>query len=259
MCPKVDPDDPDGFSELIGDLGAKARELMYRYHYELTNKFGPIERQLSMYDIFMAGVLRRSYALTRGFFDLIASRNFTAAAALVRLQVDNALRTAASAWTRDPEEFFHLLLEGKQINKMLADDGKRMTDRYLCDRLALEHPWISQLYLETSAFIHLSDKHFFAAIAAGGDTITSTVLSPMMSPAFRMARMAPPSLRLCASLFLPCSNLGFTQMKNNGTLSATGSDSSSKHHDSAIDASTTNRFNCGGPDRASRECSRHQD
>jgi hypothetical protein len=163
----MDPDATDGFPEVIDGLGVKARQLMYRHHHELSDKFRPVDGQLSHYDVFMAGVLRRSYALTRGFFDLIASRNFTAAAPLVRLQLDNALRTAASVWTRDAEEFFKTLREGKQINRMLADEGKPMTDRYLCNRLAHEHPWITQIYNETSAFVHLSDKHFLAAMVPG--------------------------------------------------------------------------------------------
>ncbi len=42
-----------------------------------------------------------------------------------------------------------------------------MTDRYLCNRFSSYEPWISELYKETSAFIHLSDKHMLAALAPG--------------------------------------------------------------------------------------------
>jgi hypothetical protein len=161
----MDQDATDGFPELIGKLTNNARQLLYRYHHELTDKFGPINGELAWNDVFMAGALRRSYGLTRGFLDLIGSRNFTAAAPLIRLQLDNSLRTAASVWALDPQEFFTGIAQGKQINKMQADDGKVMTDRYLCDRLAPFHPWISQLYKETSSFVHLSDKHMLAALA----------------------------------------------------------------------------------------------
>jgi hypothetical protein len=161
----MDPDATDGFPELISRFADSARQLLYRYHHELTDKFGPIDGELAWNDVFMAGALRRSYALTRGFCDLIASRNFTAAAPLIRLQLDNSLRIAASAWARDPKDFFTGIAEGKQINKMRSDDDKTMTDRYLCDRLAPYHPWISQLYKETSSFVHLSDKHMLAALA----------------------------------------------------------------------------------------------
>jgi len=161
----TDPDATDGFPELINKFTDSARQLLYRYHHELTDKFGPVNGELAWNDVFMAGALRRSYALTRGFLDLIASRNFTAAAPLIRLQLDNSLRTVASVWAGDPKEFFTGIAEGKRINKMRADDGKSMTDRYLCDRLAPYHPWILQLYKETSSFIHLSEKHLLAALA----------------------------------------------------------------------------------------------
>jgi hypothetical protein len=164
MTNQVANEPEDGFPELIRDLAASSRQLINRYHHELTDKFGPVDGELSMYDIYIAGALRRSYALTRGFFDLIGSRNFTASTPLIRLQLDNALRTAASAWCEDPQRFLDGLVEGTPIRRMKASDGEKMTDRYLCDRLAMHHPWVKQLYEETSAFVHLSDKHMFAVL-----------------------------------------------------------------------------------------------
>jgi len=179
----MDPEATDGFPELVDRLCSTSRQLMYRFHSELADKFGPVSGELSYYDVYMAGVLRRSYGLTRGFFDLVESRNFSAATPLIRLQVDNALRTAASVWTRDPKEFFSLLRQGKPVNKMRSGDGKPMTDRYLCERLSLEHPWIRSLYEETSAFVHLSDKHFAAALLAGGGYENFTCMLAQPEPA----------------------------------------------------------------------------
>jgi hypothetical protein len=153
--------------DLIRETATKSSELLCRFHRELTEKLGPINGELSPYDVFFAGALRRSYALTRGFFTLILSLNFSAAAPLIRLQLDNVLRTAASAWVKDPMDFFDGLIAGKSINKFISSDGKPMTDKYLCNRMATYEPWISSLYEETSAFIHLSDKHLHAALAPG--------------------------------------------------------------------------------------------
>jgi hypothetical protein len=48
-------------------------------------------------DMYIIAAMKRSLCLLRGFADLVESRNYVAAAPLVRLQMDNALRVAALA------------------------------------------------------------------------------------------------------------------------------------------------------------------
>jgi hypothetical protein len=56
------------------------------------------------------------------------------------------------------------VLEGNQINKQKDQSGNLMTDAYLIRKLSNENPWIGRVYIETSGWIHLSDKHFFNCI-----------------------------------------------------------------------------------------------
>ena len=60
MTNRIANEPEDGFPELIRNLASSSRQLMNRYHHELTDKFGPVEGELYMYDIYIAGALRRS-------------------------------------------------------------------------------------------------------------------------------------------------------------------------------------------------------
>jgi hypothetical protein len=40
-------------------------------------------------------------------------------------------------------------------------EGKKMTDRYLVDKMSIEHPWMQKVYETTSGYVHLSNTHIF--------------------------------------------------------------------------------------------------
>ncbi|HXH92463.1 MAG TPA: hypothetical protein VNN25_12850 [Thermoanaerobaculia bacterium] len=147
------------------DFATKSKQLLSRFHHEIGKKFPRPGAQLAYVDLFFAGALRRSYALCRAFFDLILVENFTAAAPLIRLQLDTYLRTRAVSLVSDPQRFFEAIVTGTQLNHIKDSAGKRLTDTYLCERLGEGQPWVRELYRETSAFVHFSDKHALASLA----------------------------------------------------------------------------------------------
>ncbi len=114
-------------------------------------------------DLVMLAALKRSLSLTRGFCDLMESGNFVCAAALIRLQLDNVLRAAAPGWAEDQDALSVGVLRGKRISQFKGRDGEPLTDRKLVDRRAATDPWVSDVYRETSGFVHLSWKHIFSA------------------------------------------------------------------------------------------------
>jgi hypothetical protein len=137
-------------------------------HYEVGKALFQLpSKNIYTLDFFFVGVLNRSFCLLRGFCDLIETANFVTAAPLIRLQMDNCLRAAAVDWVEDPHVFSSEVLGGKQIRKIKDRAGKFMTDNYLLDRLAKDHPWIRDVYKETSGFIHFSEKHIFNALTIG--------------------------------------------------------------------------------------------
>jgi len=110
-------------------------------------------------DIVAQAVLHRSMGLVRGFCDAVRSENYLCAAPLVRLQLDNLLRFYALFIVHDPHETAFRISAGTPLTKQVDRDGRRMTDQHLVRKLSTELPWVSNVYRETSGFVHLSEKH----------------------------------------------------------------------------------------------------
>ena len=124
---------------------------------------------LSHADFFVVGAVRRTLAQARGFRDLIGARNFPCAAAILRLQMDTAMRVNALALVGDPDAACKAVLDGEQFNRLTDGSGRKMSDAYLRGRLAEGHPWINPVYERTSDFVHLSGRHFEVSIARTDD------------------------------------------------------------------------------------------
>lgn len=120
-------------------------------------------------DFLAVAVLNRSLCLLSGFAVLIEARNLVAAGPFVRLQLDNGLRFYASSLVDSADDFTMKVLEGVPIRNLTDKQGKKLTDRYLVDTLALQQPWITSVYAETSGYVHFSEKHIFNSLRLKGD------------------------------------------------------------------------------------------
>jgi hypothetical protein len=114
---------------------------------------------------YAAGILKRTLSQSSAFRMLIEAKNFQSAAGLLRMQIDSAMRMHALALVSDAQVFLDAWLAGEPINKLKAADGEQLRDHYLLKKLAEDHPWVKDVYHETSGFIHFSGKHFFTSIA----------------------------------------------------------------------------------------------
>jgi len=124
-------------------------------------------------DFFVMGALKRSCAQSKGFRELISSQNFQCAAAILRCQIDTAMRVNALRLVADRDAMCSALLAGERFNALKDDTGKKMTDAYLREKLAEHHPWVNEVYRQTSDFVHLSGRHFYTSILSmDGETRT---------------------------------------------------------------------------------------
>jgi hypothetical protein len=110
-------------------------------------------------DFYISGIISRSLSLIYGFETLILSRNFVAAAHLVRPHLDNFLRLNAVWLTKDPHDFAFKVWKGEQVGNLKDRDGNLMKDWYLKDKATEHYPWMKNVYDETSGFVHFSNKH----------------------------------------------------------------------------------------------------
>jgi hypothetical protein len=122
-----------------------------------SGKFYPI-------DFLSNAVINRSLKLIFGFTTLLKDENFIAASHLVRCHLDNIIRFSASWIVNDPHDFATKVIDGIQIDSLKDKNGKLMKDWYLRNLLNEEYPWITNVYEQSSGYIHFSNKHIYNSI-----------------------------------------------------------------------------------------------
>ena len=68
------------------------------------------------------------------------TRNLICAGALLRLQLDTALRFYAAFRVEKPHDFALAVLDGKRVRDLKDLDGQKMTDDYLVRKLGASFP-----------------------------------------------------------------------------------------------------------------------
>ncbi|RPJ83860.1 MAG: hypothetical protein EHM18_12980 [Acidobacteria bacterium] len=134
-------------------------------HIELGKQmFAAFGGALYGMDLLAAGALNRSKAHIAGFRQMVGAKNLICAGALLRLQLDTALRFHAAFLVEQPHDFALAVLGGKQVRDLKDRDGERMTDAYLVKKLGQEFDWVPRVYERTSGYVHFSATHLMSAM-----------------------------------------------------------------------------------------------
>lgn len=141
----------------IAELESKEKQLIEVAVKLNSGKFYPL-------DFLSNAVINRSLKLIFGFTTLIKDDNFIAASHLVRCHLDNIIRFSASWIVADPHDFAVKVIDGVQIDSLKDKKGQLMKDWYLRNLLNEEYPWITNVYKQSSGYIHFSTKHIFSSI-----------------------------------------------------------------------------------------------
>ena len=115
-------------------------------------------------DMIIIGIVKRCLSISTALEQLVLSWNMTCARAVLRMQLDTALRFSGFWLSDDPQGMARKVISGKQINKMRDRDGQRMTDFYLAKKLGEHFEWVPRVYKYTSSYIHFSERHLFDPI-----------------------------------------------------------------------------------------------
>jgi hypothetical protein len=149
-------------------------------------------------DLFIISLIDKSLRLVDGFKSMIEQRNLTCAGILLRIQIDNCLRTYAFLAAADHQEVIDSMLgRSVQLNRLKAKDGKKMTDQYLREQLEKVDKRFGTVYKEASGYIHHSKKAFYMiASAATGPNSMELDIGHALSPKYDVP------LKECAEAFL---------------------------------------------------------
>ena len=126
---------------------------------------GIIGKTLTIEDLFFCSSLDRCLRLIDGIIFMLKERNLTCAGALLRLQMDNCMRTYAAYIAEDRSNFFKCILDGSKINKQKDIAGNLMTDGYLKKAISYYDRNFERVYNQASGFIHLSEKAFYQTVS----------------------------------------------------------------------------------------------
>jgi hypothetical protein len=130
---------------------------------------GIIGQTLIREDLFFCAALDRSVQLSEGFIVLLQERNLSCAGALLRLQMDNCMRTYAAFIAADKDAVIDCIIHGRKISDQLDTDGKKMTDANLTKKMAAFNASFPNVYDQASGYVHFSDMAFYQTVVSIND------------------------------------------------------------------------------------------
>lgn len=125
---------------------------------------GIIGQSLLKEDFFFCATADRCMQLIDGFSVMLSARNMTCVGALLRLQLDNCMRTYAAFVAENKEDVVDCLIYGKRIDKLKSRNGDLLKDCYLKAELEKYDPQFAVVYDNASGYIHLSDRAFYQTV-----------------------------------------------------------------------------------------------
>ena len=131
---------------------------------------GIIGQTLIKEDLFFCAALDRSVQLSEGFIVLLQERNLSCAGALLRLQMDNCMRTYAAFIAADKDAVIDCIIHGRKIRDQVDVDGKKMTDANLKKKMAAFNASFPAVYDQASGYVHFSDMAFYQTVVSIDDS-----------------------------------------------------------------------------------------
>lgn len=115
-------------------------------------------------DLFFCASVDRCIRLIDGLIPMLKDRNLTCVGVLLRMQMDNCMRTYAAFIAEDRNAVIRCILDGTPIKSLKDAKGNKMLDGYLKDEVAKIDPIFSEVYNNASGYVHLSEKAFYQTV-----------------------------------------------------------------------------------------------
>lgn len=126
---------------------------------------GIIGETLTTDDLFFCASTDRCMRLIDGFIPMLQDRNLTCVGVLLRMQMDNCMRTYAAFIAKKRTEVINAVIDGEHINKLKDVDGEKMTDGHLKDKITEKlDSQFATVYDNASGYVHLSEKAFYQTV-----------------------------------------------------------------------------------------------
>lgn len=120
---------------------------------------GPLGAAIPDIEWYALAAIKKTASLSHAFCTLVRAKNTLAAAALVRLQLDTAMRMFGLTQVEDIETAGTWLMNDNSYRKLKARTGEALSDAFLHRTLDERYPGLSEAYEAASAYVHLSGQH----------------------------------------------------------------------------------------------------
>ncbi|MDH7786361.1 hypothetical protein QBD01_002382 [Ochrobactrum sp. 19YEA23] len=141
-------------AQIIADI-----DYVVQANKEFAVQFMSPNRPFWTTTLFLLASLQRIEANAAGFIAMVECRNYTIMSAILRMQIDTAMRVNGLLLMSNHEDGIRRILDGEKFNKLRCRSGKKLLDGYLVEKLSESHPWVKLVYERTSGMVHLSGTH----------------------------------------------------------------------------------------------------
>lgn len=121
--------------------------------------YAPVGSFLEPVEWYSLAAVTKSTSNAHAFCSLVEQRNTIAASAIVRMQIEAAMRMFGLTLVSDVEAAGAHLMGGKKYGHLKTADGTKLSDKVLHERLSVEYEWVSEAYEDASAFVHLDGEN----------------------------------------------------------------------------------------------------
>ncbi len=150
--------------EYIIQLSPRLEALRKMRDQAVSITKGIIGQTFLLEDLFFLSSADRCIRLIDGLLPMLVARNLTCAGVLLRMQMDNCLRTYAAFIAEDKNEVIQCIIDGNPIKKLKDKNGNKMLDGYLKDEITKIDSKFGMVYDKASGFVHLSEKAFYQTV-----------------------------------------------------------------------------------------------
>ncbi|RYG87692.1 MAG: hypothetical protein EON59_06725, partial [Alphaproteobacteria bacterium] len=148
----------DDLPDLAGRLD-RIRAMAREIERLPDETYSPVGSFLEPVEWYSLAAVTKSTSNAHAFCLLVESRNTIAAAAIVRMQIEAAMRMFGLTLVPDIEAAGAHLMAGRKYGQLKSRDSVKLADKVLHEALSLQYEWVTKAYEDTSAFVHLDGEN----------------------------------------------------------------------------------------------------
>jgi len=145
---------------------ARVRAMALEIERLPDNTYAPLGSSLADVEWFSLAAVTKSTSNAHAFELMVTSKNTIAAAAIVRMQIETAMRLFGLTLVDDAESTGVQLMKGEKYSSLrMRNGGPKLVDKILHQELSKLYAWVTGAYELSSAYVHLDRVNISSKLA----------------------------------------------------------------------------------------------